>query len=259
MDKVKIQSRFSKAAHSYNSAAKVQKQAVEMNLAVVDQLSLEVNRLIDLGCGTGLAKPALIQRFGSESYHALDLSVAMLSYAQQQDADQSPSICADIACLPLADQTMDLMLSNSTLQWCNDLVQVFADCRRVLSAQGVFVFSTFGPGTLKELRQAFSSVDSSSHVGHFLGQHDIEAALRQAGFTQFELNAVECVIEYQRPMQLLRDIKATGANYHKDNAGSLYARSKLMQMLANYPASDANPALYPASYEVIYGYAKTSK
>ena len=61
----------------------------------------------------------------------------------------------DIEQMPLKDSCAGLVWSNLTLQWCNDLKQTIAEVHRVLQVNGLFMFSTFGPDTLKELRQAF--------------------------------------------------------------------------------------------------------
>ena len=63
-------------------------------------------------------------------------------------------LCGDIELLPLKDACVGLVWSNLALQWCNDMNHTFSEVRRVLQPGGLFMFSTFGPDTLKELRQA---------------------------------------------------------------------------------------------------------
>lgn len=266
MDKFKIQSCFSGAANSYDAAAKVQVQAIDLTLECLDQISRGDNRakrLLDLGSGTGLSRDKLLLQHKNTYYVALDLSLAMLSYAQhnqkQPETVNYPSICADSAHLPLQNQSFDLILSNSMLQWCEDLPAVFSECRRVLDDNGVLVFSTFGPDSLKELRQAFGAVDEDAHVGVFAALQEIEKALLIAGFEQIELTTVLLEIGYRHPIDLLRDLKAVGANHHKSSSKGLFGKSKFSKMLANYPASAHNLGIYPATYEVIYGTAKKTQ
>ncbi len=254
--KRQIEKKFSRAVDSYDGVAKVQKIAIDMALEVLDQNDLSVNRLLDLGSGTGLARQQLIRRFGRESYHAVDLSHAMLMHAQQQADCQINSICADIEQLPIRNNTVSLIFSTSTLQWCKNTSLLLIDLKRALTADGLFVFSTFGPNTLAELRYAFAQVDTEQHVQSFLSQSAIESALEQAGFEQIDLQSSDCVIEYAHPLQLLRDIKAAGASYHNSHTIGCYGKARFARMLANYPHAGISQDIFPATYEVIYGFAR---
>lgn len=259
MDKFKIQSRFSGAVESYNAAAKVQLQAIDLTLKCMHQLSMDMDirkRLLDLGSGTGLGAHQIHQQFVGCDYFAMDLSLSMLNYARKSCENTYASICADAVKLPLKNQTFDLILSNSMFQWCEDLRAAFAECRRVLREGGILVFSTFGPSTLRELRAAFSVVDTQSHVGQFVPLSEVEKALGRAGFDQVELHSVLLEQNYKNPIDLLRDLKAVGANYLQNSPKSMYGKSKFSKMLAHYPVSPHDQEVYPATYEVIYGTAK---
>lgn len=259
MDKFRVQSRFSAAAQSYNAAAKVQVQAIDLTLKCMRELMLGKTgskRLLDMGSGTGLAANKIRQEFVSCDYFALDLSLAMLKYASQSSGGAYASVCADASKLPLRDQTFDYITSNSMLQWCEDLPGVFKECRRALSENGALVFSTFGPASLKELREAFSVVDMKSHVGQFASLNEVQNALYSAGFSGVELHSVLLAVNYNKPIELLRDLKAVGASYHQNPQNSLYGKSKFSKMLAHYPATSHDQEIYPATYEVIYGTAK---
>ena len=61
-------------------------------------------------------------------------------------------VCADAYALPLAAGSVDLVYSSLMLQWCDRPDRVFDQLARVLKPAGVFVFASFGPDTLHELR-----------------------------------------------------------------------------------------------------------
>ena len=56
------------------------------------------------------------------------------------------------AALPFADASLDIVLSSCALHWVNDVPGAFAEVRRVLRPDGVFVFALLGGETLQELR-----------------------------------------------------------------------------------------------------------
>jgi ubiquinone/menaquinone biosynthesis C-methylase UbiE len=134
MDKFKIQSCFSGAANSYDAAAKVQVQAIDLTLECLDQISRGDNRakrLLDLGSGTGLSRDKLLLQHKNTYYVALDLSLAMLSYAQhnqkQPETVNHPSICADSAHLPLQNQSFDLLCCSGA-RTCQQYFQSVEGC-----------------------------------------------------------------------------------------------------------------------------------
>lgn len=75
-----------------------------------------------------------------------------------------------------------MIWSNLAFQWCNDLEHTFAEMYRILRTDGLLMFSTFGPDTLKELRQSFAQADTFSHVNRFI---DMARYRRFAGAQRF--------------------------------------------------------------------------
>ena len=58
----------------------------------------------------------------------------------------------DNAELPLEDESIDLVTSNLSMHWVNNLPGLFKEISRVLKKDGVFLGSMFGGETLFELR-----------------------------------------------------------------------------------------------------------
>jgi malonyl-CoA O-methyltransferase len=93
---------------------------------------------------------------------------------------------------------VDLVFSNATLQWCNDLDRTFAELLRVLRPGGLLMFTTFGPDTLRELRAAWAVADGFTHVSPFLDMHDIGDALVRARFADPVMDAERLTLTYGR-------------------------------------------------------------
>ena len=64
MDKQLIARRFAKARNTYSQAAKAQRQVAEKMLHLVSQAHpLPPQRVVEIGCGTGLYSQLLLQAF----------------------------------------------------------------------------------------------------------------------------------------------------------------------------------------------------
>ena len=155
---------FGRAAHSYDAAAVLQREIGGRMLERLDYIRIEPRRILDLGCGTGAWLDPLRRRYGGSAVTGLDLALPMLRSAAARDAlwrrligrPSADLVCAHADAVPLADASVDLVWSNLMLQWLPDPAPAFAEVRRVLKPGGLFMFSTFGPDTLMELRHAFA-------------------------------------------------------------------------------------------------------
>jgi malonyl-CoA O-methyltransferase len=167
--------------------------------------------------------------------------------------DRQQLVCADIERLPLASASAGLEWSNLALQWCNELDLAFAEAQRVLQPGGLFMFSTLGPDTLKELRAAAGS--DHVHVSRFIDMHDIGDALVRAGFSAPVLDVERFTLTYDDALSAMRDLKAIGA--HNAAAGrprGLGGRGFLQRIIEGYEPFRQQGKL-PATYEVVYGHA----
>jgi len=170
-------------------------------------------------------------------------------------------ICGDAENLPFAKNSIDLIFSNATLQWCNDLDHTFAEFKRVLRPDGLLMFSTFGPDTLKELRDSWRTADALSsneyptHVHDFIDMHDIGDAMLRAGFSDPVMDVENFTLTYPDAYQLMRELKTLGAhNMASERRHSLTGKTRIKNMVAAYETLRINDNL-PASYEVVYGHA----
>lgn len=267
-----IQQHFNHAAVSYDEAAVLQKQVAAHVDERLDLITLEPKTILDVGAGTGLLTEKLAERYPHAKLIGLDLSAQMLQQAQQRlhkprftwmpkaisSLWQTPSadlINADANQLPLADNSVDLIVTNLMLQWCDDLDKVFAELRRVLRPEGLIMLTTFGPDTLRELRQAWAEVDGEEHVNAFIDMHDIGDALIRNGFGQPVMDVEHFTLTYEKPMGVLKDLKAIGAtNASQGRAKGLTGKQRFTRMLDAYDAQ-RQQGLIPATYEVIHGHA----
>ncbi|MEE9143134.1 MAG: malonyl-ACP O-methyltransferase BioC [Gammaproteobacteria bacterium] len=264
LDRDQVRASFNRAADGYDAAAVLQKRVrVELVLRL-DLVRLEPEVVVDAGCGTGRAVRALRRRFPKARVIALDLAERMLEKVprSRRFALRKTSVdpvCGDVAALPLADASVDLVFCNLMLQWCDELRAVFSEMRRVLKPNGLLSLTTFGPDTLKELRASWAAVDGHTHVNRFLDMHDVGDLLVRAGFAEPVMDVVHYTLTYETVIDLMRDLKRIGA--HNVTAGrprGLTGRGRLGRLRSEYEVWRSDGRL-PATYEVVFGQAWAPK
>ncbi len=264
LNKQRISKDFSKAADTYDAAAIVQQEICDRALERLQMLKLEPSTILDIGSGTGRSVRGLQAQFPNSHVIASDVAMPMLLHTNQMQPplQQTASIiCCEAEHLPVKDESVDLVFSTSTFQWCEDLNQVFIECARILKQDGALVFTTFGPDTLKELRQSWAQVDQHDHVHWFIDMHHIGDLLLANHYADPVVDMEIITIEYKQARQLLRDLKDTGSRgkfgIEEDNfSNGLMGKKKFQQFEAAYEHHRQQNGLLPASYEVIYGYAR---
>jgi malonyl-CoA O-methyltransferase len=249
---------FDRAAATYDAAAVLHTEVRDNLLGRLDLMTLTPRVVVDVGAGTGHASRALIRRYPKALVIALDTSQHMLQAAGRRQSwlRRFARVCADAARLPFADGSVDLILSNLMLQWC-DLDTAFAEFRRVLAPQGLVSFTTLGPDTLRELRSAWRAADSRTHVNQFIDMHDIGDALVRAGFASPVLDVERYTLTYPDVRRIAADLKDTGAhNATMGRPRGLTGRGRFATFQTAYETHRQDGRL-PATYEVVFGHAWT--
>jgi malonyl-CoA O-methyltransferase len=253
LDKGDVAESFSRAARDYDSVAALQRDVGTRLLDSLEELDYAPARILDLGCGTGYFLPELTRRFPGTEYLGLDLARGMVEYARQRFGRAERWIVGDAEALPLAADSVDLVFSSLAIQWCYRPELLFAELARVLRPGGRCVFTTLGPGTLKELRAAWAAVDEHQHVNTFTpGEELMEAAERLSGLS-LRLSCTEFAMHYPRVRDLLAELKTLGAhNVNRQRPHGLTGRRVLQGMMDAYEAWRVG-GLLPATYDVLFG------
>jgi malonyl-CoA O-methyltransferase len=256
LDSARVRRSFDRAATTYDAAAVLHAEVRGNLLARLDLMALAPRVAVDAGAGTGHASRALKRRYPKSLVIAVDTSQRMLQAAGRRQSwlRRFARVCADAEHLPLADGSVDLILSNLMLQWC-DPDPTFAEFRRVLAPQGLLIFTTLGPDTLRELRSAWAKVDTRTHVNQFIDMHDLGDALVRAGFASPVMDVERYTLTYLDVRRVAADLKATGAhNSTIGRARGLTGRRQFAGLQDAYEAFRQDGRL-PATYEVVFGHA----
>jgi malonyl-CoA O-methyltransferase len=255
LDRRAVAAAFDRASGSYDSAAALQERVRNELLGRLDELKIAPQAILDLGAGTGHATRALKRRFPKALTVAVDIAPGMLARAKSQSRwlRRFERVRADAYALPFRTASFDLVFSSLMLQWCDDLETAFGELARVLKPGGLLLFSTFGPGTLSELRDSWAAADGQpNHVNHFFDPPVLGSALMQSGLAEPVLDVDRIVVAYADVMTLMRELKAIGAhNMTRGRARGLTSRRRLAAMTAAYETLRVDGQL-PATYEVIH-------
>ncbi len=263
IDKKEVRRAFSKAAHTYDAAAVVQREVCIRMLEKLDVIKLQPARVLDVGSGTGWGTRQLGERYPRADIVALDIALGMLQAARGTSSwwqklfsgNRQRFICADVEALPLAVQSVDMVWSSLAVQWCNDLPATFAGLHRIIRNDGLLLFSTFGPDTLSELRSAFSGVDGYNHISRFADMHDIGDMLVAAGFADPVMEMEKITLTYADVKAVMQDLRDIGAhNATSGRAPGMLGKAKWARIVQNYEALRRDGRL-PATFEIIYGHA----
>ncbi len=253
-----VRTSFERAASRYDQVASLQLEVADRLLERLDFIHVQPRTLADLGAGTGYCARQLSRRYRGARVYALDIALAMLQRARRKAPRlfaRTTYVCGDLQRLPFAGGTLDLCLSNLTLQWCPELAGTFRDLARVLSPGGLLLFSTFGPDTLKELRESWAQVDRHTHVNPFPDMHEIGDTMAAAGLKDVVMDVDRITVEYPDVYALMRELKAMGAhNVNRDRPHGLTGKGRIARLLAAYEDYRRDGRL-PVTYEVVYGHA----
>jgi malonyl-CoA O-methyltransferase len=265
IDKRQVRNSFERAAASYDRAAVLQREVCDRMLSRLDYIKYAPDVIADIGSGTGYGSRKLLLRYPAARVVAVDIAAAMHSQARPPVSwwkpwlavrrNQTSYVCGDMEQMPLKDACVRLVWSNLTLQWCNDLKHTLGGIHRILQTGGLFMFSTFGPDTLKELRQAFRGADGYSHVNRFTDMHDIGDMLVHNGFATPVMDMEYITLTYDDVTSVMRDLKAIGAhNATQGRRRGLTGKTAWQKVINHYEVLRMEGKL-PATFEVVYGHA----
>lgn len=149
---------------------------------------LKGKRVLDVGCGTGIATRQL-QTLGSDVSGA-DLAEGMIKEAKDNN-DSIEYVTAPTNKLPFEKETFDLVTAFSAFHWFCDEVSV-QEIKRVLKNEGAF--AAINKNDVSGIRLDVNRFFEKYNVTHVKNDYDPEAILKQSGFkgvTKFTIENTE--------------------------------------------------------------------
>ncbi len=211
-------------------------------------------RALDLGCHHGGAGRLAAAAKGIERLVSCDLSQAMAARAG------GLAVAADEEALPFAAASFDLVLSNLSLHWVNDLPGALVQIRRALRPDGFFIGAMLGGDTLKELRRCLFEAElevtggAAPRLSPFATLSDAGQLMRRAGFALPVADTEIITVTYADIFRLMADLRGMG------ETSALAARPRrplgrevLLETARRYADAHAEPdGRLPATFQILH-------
>lgn len=219
--------------------------------ARLDDIRRDFDTALCIGAGgaSGFPKHAKIGKL----IHT-DISGKLLRHAD------GPCFQSDEEQLPVADGTLDLVLSPLSLHTTNDLPGALVQIRRALRPDGFFLGAMLGGETLHELRDAMHTAELavrdgvSPRVAPFADKPQAGALLQRAGFSLPVIDSDVVTVTYGDVFALMRDLRLMGegnALIRRDK--TIPPRSLFAETAGIYAQRYADPdGRIRASFEIIF-------
>lgn len=252
IDKSQVAQRFAKAGKSYAKHAIVQKQICQQLLQLMQHYlpSTSLNRMFEIGCGSGNLSHLLMQNFEIKQLFFNDLYPEVQQHFQAKE--NLEWLIGDVEQLDFP-QSLDLIASSSALQWVGNLEAVFKKCTDALTQQGYLCFSTFGQQNLQEIKTL------TGQGLHYLTLEQIQNKLLKQGFEILHLSESLETLNFSHPKAVLQHLKATGvtatASQHRWSKQSLQQFYQDYQQFSELDQSGQHH--YQLSYHPIYCIARS--
>lgn len=201
MNKKLIAKRFEKNLKTYNENAKIQKQMAEKLVQFLDKE--EYDNILEIGCGTGMLTEIIKQKIEYKNYTANDIVSKCEDYIKSIDKNIHFSAGDIEECVKVSEKKYDLIISNASFQWIDNLKEFIEILYKKLNPQGCLIFSTFGIENFREIYHVQGKrlpYYTTSELREILQSYNpvIEEEIR--------------ILAFRNPKDVLKHIQNTGVN-----------------------------------------------
>lgn len=198
-----IKERFSKSLSTYNENATVQRVMANKLVGLVKAHSENFDSIFEVGSGSGLLTEQIKSNLLFKKFWANDITDASECYVKKIINDAT-FIAADIENIEM-NSSFDLIISNATFQWVEDLKKLSNKIAGLLNENGMLAFSTFGQENCKEVKEISGAGLSYKTVDE----------LKSIFANDFKIKYIEedfYEINFNNAFDVLAHLKKTGTN-----------------------------------------------
>ncbi|MGI6395171.1 MAG: methyltransferase domain-containing protein [bacterium] len=205
IDKEKVKKGFLKALKTYDDHASVQHL---MGLELVRELRSfspkQFGTVLEIGSGTGRFTKYLNRDTRFLQFYCNELFKEAFPYVVKWCKKENFIVGdgEDVAKLP---DNIELLASNATFQWFNNLSQFLMSVHSKLTKDAIVAFSTFGKNQFKETREI------TGRSLEYIERKELEEKIKEKYETLF-FSEWEQVLKFASIKRVLRHILATGVS-----------------------------------------------
>ena len=269
INKYLVEKHFSLNAHRYDEVTPIQCDMAKRLIHMIRNHSLNypVKSILELGCGTGRLTRLLLQQFPDCKIVAIDISREMIKQASiSLPTEANVELIAGDAEALAHDKTIrsrkyDLVVSNATTQWFTNPLATVKQYHATLSENGAMAFSTFGPDTFIELRQAFRRAEQNlgisrmNHILSFVTPDDWRTLIDGFPNRRFLVKENHHIEAFTTVRKFLYTIKKAGATNPFPQVSSFMSPTLYRRMVHEYEKyqSSLGHGKINATFHIVYG------
>jgi malonyl-ACP O-methyltransferase BioC len=256
-----VERQFSKSVETYDDAAIAQRQiALHLSDQILRYCQV-VEKIYEIGAGTGLLTKCLVQKLQINKLIINDLSIEMEKPISRVLASYPNKkwtfLAGNAEYLPIPSGTT-LVVSSSSFQWFSNLASFFLKTGKHLSEGSLLAFSTFGTDNLHECRAILGT-------GLQYVEADMLDQMLEPNFEIIYRHEEKITLWFDSPRDILLHMKKTGVNSFGDSPsslakslgkGSVWTPAKMRNFEDAFQREFESEGKYPLTYHPIYRIAQ---
>jgi len=229
--------------------------------------------VLDLGCNTGNVLGKLVENGSSDNNEypggitrliQIDSSCEMIRAATERSSSLKHHLTVEAHTSPLQsvhckNNSIDMVLSNLSLHWSNDLKGTIREATRCLKPDGVFLGAMFGGESLFELRSALAIAEQepeggiSSHVSPMLPVADACGLLTDAGLTLTTVDTATIEVDFENAFSCMEHLNGMGESNGLIQRRPIVSRETLLAAASIYSSMFGTAdGRVPLSFQIVY-------
>jgi malonyl-CoA O-methyltransferase len=222
-------------------------------------IRLQPAQVVDWGSFLGASRAHLAQAYPQARMVAVeqDSSRCRATSAQLKQRWWNPWKAAVEVMTPdqLAPGQAQLLWSNMGLQGVLDPAETMSAWQQTLGVDGFLMFSTLGPGSLRQLAALYAREAWPVAHAPFVDMHDLGDMLVAAGFADPVMDQETITLTWASPQACLDELRTLGGNVAAARQTGLRTPRWLDQLLGALARTADAQGRVAMDFEVVYGHA----